>query len=180
MSLRYPEFPPDAPSVTEVLHSVGLIDDRWYTDGAADRGSKVHLACRYLAEDRLDWDSVDPEIEGYVRSYDRFLNFTAITVRCVEVQQYDEALKFCGTFDLEAKSGWVLDLKTGGEAKWHRAQVGGYWRLNGEKGKVGALYIQADGSTAKVKFYNGRECWNEFLTALNFYNLRRNYGISSS
>ena len=60
------------PSVTQALKAADIIDDRFYTDEARERGIAVHAACHYLDEECLDWETVAPEIVPYVEAYQRF------------------------------------------------------------------------------------------------------------
>lgn len=39
---------------------------------AQNRGTMVHLAAALLVAEELDWNTVDPRIEGYVRAVERF------------------------------------------------------------------------------------------------------------
>jgi hypothetical protein len=173
---RYPQYPPGTPSVTEILTSVGLIDTSWFTPESAARGTQVHLACRYLAEDRLDWATLDPRIEPYVRSYEKFINLSSATVASVEQSGYCERRKYCGTWDVVFN--YVADLKTGQPEKWHRAQLGGYSLLISAPSNVkrlATIYLQADGSIAKARFHPAYICEAEFLCALSFYRLKEQY-----
>jgi hypothetical protein len=172
---RYPDYPPGTPSVTEILTSVGLIDTSWFTPEAAERGTQVHLACRYLAEDRLDWTTLDPRIEPYVRSYEKFLTSTGCKARSVEQSGYCEIRRYCGSWDVVF--GYLADLKTGSYEPWHRAQVGGYQLLPGHQrvSRLATIYLQADGSIAKVRFHPAYICEAEFLCALSFYRLKEQY-----
>lgn len=176
MSDRYPQFPADAVSATELLHAVGLIDDRFYTEESRERGQRCHVGMQLLAQGRLDWGSVDPVDEGYLRSGELLLRYTGWTARLTEQQRYDKQLNVCGTFDADFDSNILADWKTGAPQKWHEIQLGFYYRLNGEKGKLAGIYLQEDGSTAKVKFYNAHDAWRKAQVVLNFYRLKEQYG----
>lgn len=162
--------------VTEVLKAAGLLPpfgDEW----AAERGSAVHLACKYLARGELDWDSVDQRIEPYVRAYERFLKDTRFEAWKVEEALYhaddaDQLPWYAGTFD--AYGNWpdvgvsVIDLKTGGKAKYHAPQLSAYRQLILEAGwkppehRV-VLHLSADGNYT-MAFQ--RDEWPVFETAL--------------
>src|SRR3990167_3553032 len=45
------------PGTTEVLRGLGVIDGRWTQERDLIRGSAVHLACKFLAENRPDRES---------------------------------------------------------------------------------------------------------------------------
>ena len=61
------------PSVTQVLTLAGIHDvshvPLHYLERAAGIGSAVHQACEYLDEGKLDLESVDSLIVGYVLAY---------------------------------------------------------------------------------------------------------------
>ena len=176
MSDRYPQFPPEAVSVTEILTETGLVDTRFFNELSAKIGTESHLACRYLAEDRLDWTSLDPKIEPYVRSYEKFLTATGEKARSVEQSGYCMIRKYCGTWDVVFN--YLADLKTGSYQPWHRAQLGGYSLLalhQSDVKRLATIYLQADGSIAKARFHPAYICEAEFLCALSFYRLKEQY-----
>ncbi len=66
-------------SVTDYLKEAGLCEDFSVVpadrmENALRRGQMVHLACQYLDEGRgVNWDLLDPRLEGYVRGHERML-----------------------------------------------------------------------------------------------------------
>ena len=107
------------PGVSEILQSAGLIDlskippDR--LEYARVRGTAVHLACHYYDLGILNWDSVDPVISGYVRSYVAFIGHTDYRVLGSELSLTSKIWRFCGTLDRIAeinKVPSIVDLKT--------------------------------------------------------------------
>ena len=178
---RYPEFPPGTPSVTEILQRLGLIDSTWFTPEAAERGTRVHRGAQLLVEGNLDWQSVDPGDSGYLHSLENLLESTGWIVKLTEQRRYDDQLKFCGTFDAAFNADIhnldrhiICDYKTGAPQPWHEIQLGFYWRLAGSDGRLAGIYLQQDGSTAKLKFYNAYNAWHKAQTVLNFYRLKEN------
>lgn len=181
MSERYPEFPAGTRSVTEILHDVGLVDDRWFNDAARDRGLRIHCGAQLLAQGILDWESVEPVDLGYLKSCELLLRYTGWTARLTEQRRLNTELKVCGTYDVSfdapnRDSCVLADYKTGAPQPWHEIQLGFYYKLNGEKGKLAGIYLQEDGSTAKVKFYNAHDAWRKAQVVLNFYRLKEQYG----
>src|SRR5579872_3558709 len=66
------------PSVTQVLHSAGVSADySMISSEILERkrtiGEYVHRATQYLDEGCLDLESIDPEIQGYLGAYKKFI-----------------------------------------------------------------------------------------------------------
>ena len=166
---------------TEVLSRCGLISDFSKNPEAAERGTIVHECLELLVQNKLDWKTVDERILGYVLSGQKLLEHTQWIARAVETQKYDERLGIAGQFDVSFESGHLIDWKTGGPAAWHAAQLGCYWHLNGKKDKCLNVYLQADGSIARVKqLTSALVGFNDFLACLNFLRLKERYGNSSN
>jgi hypothetical protein len=163
------------PSVTQILSGCGLIHEA--AEDYLIRGRVVHRCCELLARGKLDWKTVDPRVDRWVLSYEKFLKHQRWVANAVEFSSYSQAYLFAGTWDADFTDNWLLDLKTGGPAKWHKLQLGGYWHLNGEKKKsrCGTLYLQEDASIARLVEHNGREAWLHFRVFLDYYNLRDQY-----
>lgn len=160
------------PGVTEILDSHGLIPSFAKNTQAANRGSLVHKAGLLLVEGRLDWATVDPRLVGYVLSYAALLDHTGWLVRAAEVMLFHKELFFAGQFDVDFESGNLADLKTGGPAKWHELQTAAYLKLRGGHGRRFGIYLQEDGSIAKIKEHSDRSDWNNFVSCLNVYRLK--------
>lgn len=163
------------PSVTEILGACGLVFQAeelylW-------RGRVIHRCCELLARGLLDWTTVDARVFKWVASYDRFLQHQRWIANAIEFSSYSKDYLFAGTWDADFRDDWLIDLKSGGPAKWHKLQIGGYWHLNGEhrKTRCGMLYLQDDGSIARLVEHDGREGWRHFQTFLNYYNLKGDY-----
>ena len=164
------------PSVTQVLTGCGLVfepQEQFYLE----RGRIIHRCCELLVLGTLDWYTVDDRILGWVHSYNKFIIHQKWNIRTVETSRYSQAYLFAGTWDAGFDTDWLLDLKSGRPAKWHKLQLGGYWHLNGEKKKTrcASLYLQQDGSIARLVEHNGREAWLHFRVFLDYYNLRDQY-----
>lgn len=168
------------PGVTTILDSHGLISSFAKDPIAAERGRLVHDAAFLLVQGRLDWATVDARLLGYVLSYAQLLDHTQWLSRAAEVSQWDPDYLFAGTFDADFESNWLADLKTGTPSKWHPLQTAAYKRLNGDKGRRAAIYLQADGSMAKLLEHTDRSDWPNFLSCLNVYRLKEQANGSSS
>lgn len=164
------------PSVTEILKACGLIlfqaDDLYLI-----RGRVIHRCCELLARGILDWSTVDPRVLPWVESYSKFLLHQRWIANAIEFSSYSKNFLFAGTWDADFTDGWLLDLKTGAAAKWHKLQIGAYWHLDGEhrKTRCANLYLQDDGSIARLVEHSGREGWRDFQTFLNYYLLKPEY-----
>lgn len=60
------------PGITSVLKRAGIIDDRFYSAEARDRGSAVHTAIEYLQEGDLERKTLAPLLVPYVEAWERF------------------------------------------------------------------------------------------------------------
>lgn len=164
--------------VTTVLQEKGFIDLEWFTEASRVRGSYVHAACHYLDEGKLDWKTVDPKLEGYVRAWERCkIELGIETFIDIETPIYHETLLFAGTPDRRAvinRDTIVLDIKTSKPQDWHGLQTAAYDILYGGYG-LGRLgvYLAADG-TYRVHWYRDRQDKNIFLAALACYQWQKN------
>ena len=166
--------------VTSVLDECGYISDFAKSNPRrTEEGLVAHACCALLAQGKLDWSEVDHAVLGYVLSYAKLLEHTAWVVTAVETRLADERLGYAGTFDLCTELR-LADLKTGPAQKYHAMQLGAYWHLAGERHKCAGIYLQADGSIAKIKEYNGREGYKDFLVCLNFLNTKERYANGST
>jgi hypothetical protein len=105
--------------VSEAIQAAGLKDfsriDPTVLERAQQRGTAVHLACHYLDDGDLDWSTVSPEIEPYVRAWERFKADTGLIINETEHPRYHATLGFAGTPDRLVTLGGhngTLDLKT--------------------------------------------------------------------
>ena len=104
--------------VSTVLKDMRITDDRWFPrDGhAAEIGTAVHAACHLLAEGRLDWESVDPAIRGYVDGFEAFCSETSFVYHFGEQIVVHPLLRYGGRFDLIGDvqgESTLIDLKSG-------------------------------------------------------------------
>jgi hypothetical protein len=109
------------PSVTQVLHSAGLSAD--YSMVALEVlerkriiGEYVHKATQYLDEGSLDLETVDPEIQGYLAAYEKFIRESGFQPQLIEHRLVGRinGMLCGGTIDRTgAMAGklWIIDLK---------------------------------------------------------------------
>lgn len=147
----------NVPGVSEIIEGAGLTDanaKQHYTKFHADRGTAVHKACELLDKGILDESSLDPEIEGYVEAYKKFLKEYEPGWVEIEKRGFNKQLFYAGTLDragfLTDSGAAVLDIKTGQKAKWHAIQLALYAMLLVENQtpntNLYGLYLKRDGS----------------------------------
>jgi hypothetical protein len=174
------------PRVTDILKAAGLIDSRWFTDWARQRGSAVHLATRYVDEGRLDWDSLDESVAPRVRQYERFLRESGCEVLESERRIEHDAMGYSGTPDRTVKIGHrvgVLDIKPPMVCQWHGIQLAAYAQLAGQHrtGMAGFRWILhlSDTAYALDPVLDPAD-WPLFCNALNLYRWRERHGLLES
>lgn len=175
-------YTPNLPSVSEILQEAGLIDLTWLTEEARNRGSMVHLAAEYYDLGRLDFHSVDPRIEPYLRAFIQFRANRPDTrsQEWIEVPMADPLGLYAGTPDrilISKRELW--DLKTGPYKPADKWQTAAYLNmLEGEEPaswKRFCLYLKPAG-TYKVREFPQSEFpadLNVFHAALTLYYTKR-------
>lgn len=118
------------PSVTEVLKLAGLIDDQWFTEHSAWRGSVVHKCCEYEDFEDLDEGSVDERIAGYLEAWRKFKRETGYQPVSTEKIVRDDNLRIIGRLDgvgeMAGEVMAVVDRKTGAVSKATALQTAAY------------------------------------------------------
>jgi hypothetical protein len=119
--------------VSEAIQTAGLKDfsriDPTVLERAEQRGTAVHAACHYLDDGDLNWATVSPEIEPYVRAWERFKKETGVELLGIEKPLFHATLGFAGTPDrvvnLYPHKG-IIDLKTYAPDAVTGIQLAGY------------------------------------------------------
>lgn len=118
------------PGVTNVLLESGIVDDRWFTEWARDRGSAVHHACELLDLDDLDEGSLDSRLTAYVDAWKRFTADLAPTWERIEWRVHHPVYGYAGTLDrLGTTPGGrqvLVDIKTGDPGAGAPIQLAAY------------------------------------------------------
>lgn len=105
-------------SVTQVLAEEGLTKywnvDEWYME----RGTAVHKAAHLFDLNILDWDSIDPRIEGFLTAYAQYKQDTGMVWEFSEKRLYHPVYDYCGTpdrflplYDIKCGQGFPLQLE---------------------------------------------------------------------
>lgn len=120
------------PSVTQILTEAGIIDNTWASREAMERGSAVHeLAERYAQGIRYDLSGRSLESLEWVAPFSKWMNDTGVYAIETEAMVLGLAngKRYAGRFDILALIGGkrvLVDIKTGGRAKWHATQLAAY------------------------------------------------------
>ena len=155
------------PSVTQILAKSGILDNRFFKAGAAERGTSVHEQCERIA------NGLEIEAEnGYTSAFRSFLNDSKIEPVEIETQYYSK-LGFAGTLDLIAvfRGELVLiDIKTGIYQEWWQLQLAGYSLLIGNENiRRFSLGIKENGKYKFSEYQNKKEDTAGFLSAFETY-----------
>lgn len=151
--------------VSEAIQTAGLKDfsriDPTVLERAQQRGTAVHSACQYLDEGDLDWATVSPEIEPYVRAWERFKKETGVELLGIEKPLFHATLGFAGTPDrvvnLYPHKG-IIDLKTYAPDAVTGIQLAGYSYLEfgpqptWDAPKRWGLWLKDDGKYSLSEF----------------------------
>lgn len=151
--------------VSEAIQTAGLKDfsriDPTVLERAEQRGTAVHAACHYLDDGDLNWATVSPEIEPYVRAWERFKKETGVELLGIEKPLFHATLGFAGTPDrvvnLYPHKG-IIDLKTYAPDAVTGIQLAGYSYLElGQQSPLDApkrwgLWLKDDGKYSLTSY----------------------------
>lgn len=153
--LRGKEYPSVTRILTQVLGDAfaGVPQDR--LEFAQNRGNMVHMAVELLTAGELDWTSVDPRIEGYVRAAERFHFECPGKIVYTEKRMVDSASGLAGTPDIvkfiQGRRS-LIDYKTSQQMYPRmRLQTAGYKKLHNAQYPNAPIYdryglrLQSDG-----------------------------------
>lgn len=152
-------------------------------------GKAVHYGCELIDQGELDWTSVHPQLEGYIRAYQRFLADTGFRVELSETRVYHAGLQYAGTLD---RTGWLQGIKTLVDLKT-------VCQMSPATGCQTAAYLEAlkasqprdyspptdryglqlrkDG-TYRLHPYRGTDDWPTFVSLLTIHNFQRKHGLT--
>jgi len=139
------------PSVTQILAVAGMIDTRWFTAEARERGHAVHSLCqRYANGERFDAIGRELASLEYVNALAAW--FSDRHAYAIATEQMIDGMvngrRYAGTFDLLAEIDGkrvLVDYKTGAGLKWHPAQIAAY-ALAVNPDRCIMLHLRADGN----------------------------------
>jgi hypothetical protein len=166
------------PAVTDLLTAAGLVDPTWFTEEARLRGTAVHTLCEYDDEGDLDESKIDERLIGYLQSYRRWRELCGFKPEWIEISVGNGL--YAGTPDrvIVSRPRALYDLKTGAFNRGHAIQTALYVNLLPDPYSYSrfGIYLQADGSIAKVREFPKTDYRSDLivgLSALNIYNWKR-------
>ena len=167
------------PGVTSILKAAGLIDATWFNDYARDRGTLVHEACALYDRDDLDEQSLDPELEPYVRAWIKFRADSGFAPELVEHIVSNPLRGYAGKLDVTGVMNghkYVIDRKSGAVQAWAGIQLAAYEACLPCPHKRAAIELDSDGKYRLIE-YTDRNDFNVFLSALALTNWKHNKGV---
>lgn len=138
-----------------IVPSVSAVIKRFFSPPGSKNGMElgtyVHDTIRLYLDDNLNMERLDPLLTGYLRQFHEFIMTTGFKIEGHDIPFYHAELRYAGTPDLWGilnDRRFVIDIKTGGIAKWHHLQVAAYALLlkaHGLEAEGAALlYLTAD------------------------------------
>ena len=148
-----------------------------------DLGRAVHLACEYLDQGVLDWDSLDPAVRPYVDGWGLFLQEKRVEIVAIEQRLYHPVYGYAGTLDRVLRAdtphgrGLVMgDIKTG-DSTMAGAQTAAYlqaWReMHADQDAPTERWTIQLHPTGRYTLdrHTSRDDWYNFLAALRLFTL---------
>lgn len=176
------------PSVTQVLADNRLIPDYSNDDNPRVIGSLVHHMLEVY--DKGKDISLYKGSEAFLNGWQLFMKESEAHWLKIEVPMYSNLLKFAGTSDRIGycfKKYYVIDIKTGSQADYHKIQTAGYKILESES--LGeninsvpihraCVYLPGNGSYKFVE-HTSRMDERIFIAALTLTHYRGDYDRSN-
>lgn len=171
----------ELPSVTSILKAEGFINTQFYTEFGRDRGTATHLACQLLDEDDLDWETLDPVLEPYVRAYELFKKQSGFQPISIERQVYNPTLRYAGTLDRTGaftQDAAIIDIKTGSIPNWAGLQLEAYRACLNEPRRRFALELR-ENATYKLKEFKDPNDKHTWASIVAVYHWKKAQGVHS-
>lgn len=143
------------PSVTGAINAAGLVDARWFTPAARDKGTAVHAFTEWL-DRRLPVDVAPMIAVGECQAYRKFLDDygPVWATDGIESARVHTTRLYGGKADRYADDllggPAVLEIKTGAPSSWHGVQLAGYQGLR-PTGARFVLYLRPDGTYRLIR-----------------------------
>ena len=162
-------------SVTRILKSAGLIDERWFSDEGARRGSYAHKALELYDQSDLDEETLDPGLVPYLDAWKKFRSEFPCEILAVEERVVHPVYSYAGTLDRRVKlkgkdEKAVIDLKTGEPQNWHAVQTAAYAMAFDEPMRRFGVYLSEGGF--KLVEHKDRNDYNVFKACLTIHNFK--------
>ena len=156
----YTEGEISLPSVTTILKAEGFYNPQMFAEGAAHRGTFVHLITQQVDEGTkgLKDFNLNP-LYAYALAWDKFKTDTGAEILDCEIIVGGTDQGCAGTVDRLVRirgQEYVLDIKSGVPMLWHRIQLAGYKYLLGKPLRRMCVYLKDTGQ------YRADECKNRY------------------
>lgn len=168
------------PSVTQVIQAILPPRYEFAGEWHMQRGAATHHGCRLLDEGRLDWASVDPEIEPRIRAWQQFRQQYGGEIVANEQPLASLKHRYAGTLDRMIEKGQsliVADLKNSVAAQVY-LQLAAYsllWKEETGWTPSDAVAVELlEGGEYRCRWMNKHELrraeqqWLALLTVFNF------------
>ena len=145
-------------SVTTILRHAGVAGSMEFVpESALMRGRAVHAAINLDERGKLDEASVHPEVAPRLASWRAWRKAAGLVYERGEFEVrgvgYVGHPDLVGTIDGRR---WLIDVKGGNPAPWHRLQTALYALALDESVRRGAVYVTDDGSIATLQEHRDR------------------------
>lgn len=178
-------------SVTQVLDLNGLYKGtEYFTPESRELGTAIHQACEFYDRGIFDDYEWDPKVIPFVESWKEFRAVTGFTPILTEQLFSSKVYGFAGRTDSIGemkKENWIIDWKHGSDQPAHRYQTAGYHLLLAESHHMqelatkrirrGTVFLQANGSIAKLKPHNDIADIQKFMCLLVAAQIRQELGV---
>ena len=161
------------PSVTQVISAAGLVDTRWHTPEACERGKYVHQAIEFFVHGVLSKDCLDARLVPYLDGFELFIMQSGFKTTYCELRLASPRLRYAGTLDLYGEINgvsWLIDFKSVAAVPAYDVQLAAYAALAREAGmtvnKLGAICLNADGKYNLREVKQSASAWEVFQAAL--------------
>ena len=150
------------PSVTTILGAEGFYNPLVFTEGAADRGTVVHLITQQLDEGKKTLKNfmLHP-LYSYAEAWEKFKRDTGAEMLGIEVMVGGKDLGAAGRLDRFAvirTLEYILDIKSGQKMPWHGIQTAGYKYLSRRTCRRACVYLKP---TGKYEFIEHGDRYDE-------------------
>lgn len=146
------------PGVSRILDATGFLGDmKDIPEFYAVRGTHVHLACEYWDQGVLNWETLDPALEPYVRAYEKFHKEWDFKILLSEAPVYNPSWDYAGTVDRVGHVDgnlMLIDIKTGKPKRWAKLQTALYADCFREELDRRVLRLDKDGGYALSRSHN--------------------------
>jgi hypothetical protein len=144
----------------------------------AQLGTAAHKVIELELQNRLDYATIHPEVRPYFESWLLWWN-SLVAPEPVDIEQrfYVSPLDYTGTRDFNGLidgNHWIIDWKcTASEVGTHRLQLAGYSWPPICNQRRGSLYLQSNGSMAKLVEYTDEQDFHDWLSTVRVFNLAK-------